>query len=92
MYQLKQFHYHHVHGNYRKRELVPCLDLLLNENIVYKISHSASNGIPLAAEINIEWFKLIYLDIALCQATLGLDLTAWFLDPSIQFINVKDLK
>jgi len=83
----KQFQYHKVHGEYRKRELAPCLDLLSNANIVHKINHSAANGLPLGAEINSEWFKLIYLDIALCQAILGLDLNTWFLDPTAQFIN-----
>ena len=83
----KQFQYKNIHGNYRKRELVPCLNLLNNANVVHKISHTAGNGIPLGAEVNQEWFKLIYLDIALCQAILGLDLNTWFLDPGIEFIN-----
>ena len=83
----EQFQYKNIHGEYRKRELAPCIDLLSNANIIHKISHSAGNGVPLGAETNFEWFKLIYLDIALCQAILGLDLNTWFLDPSAEFIN-----
>ncbi|NGX34379.1 MAG: hypothetical protein K1060chlam1_00732 [Candidatus Anoxychlamydiales bacterium] len=83
----KQFQYHKIHGEYRKRELVPCLDLLCNANVIHKITHAAGNGTPLGAEVNLEKFKLIYLDVALCQAILGLDLNTWFLDPSAQFIN-----
>ncbi|KKM15529.1 hypothetical protein LCGC14_1695140, partial [marine sediment metagenome] len=83
----KQFQYHKIHGDYRKRELVPCLDLLCSANVIHKIVHSAGNGTPLGAEVNFERFKLIYLDVALCQAILGLDLNTWFLDPTAQFIN-----
>jgi predicted AAA+ superfamily ATPase len=83
----KQFKYNEIHGEYRKRELAPCLDLLCKANVVHRIRHSAGNGLPLGAEINSEWFKLIFLDIALCQVALGLDLSTWFLDPKAQFIN-----
>jgi len=83
----KQFKYSEIHGEYQKRELAPCLDLLCRANILHKVQHSTGNGAPLGAEINLEWFKVIFLDIALCQAILGLDLTSWFLDPQKAFVN-----
>lgn len=83
----KQFKYSEIHGEYKKRELAPCLDLLCLANVVHKIQHSAGNGLPLGAETNTEWFKIIFLDIALCQAILGLDLSSWFLDSRQTFIN-----
>ncbi len=83
----KQFKYSEIHGEYRKRDLAPCLDFLCNANVVHKITHSASFGLPLGAEVNPEWFKIIFLDVALCQALLGLDLSTWFLDPMKHFIN-----
>ncbi|MEI6242673.1 MAG: AAA family ATPase [Chlamydiota bacterium] len=83
----EQFQYKNIHGNYRKRELSPCLDLLCKANVIHKIHHSAGNGIPLGAEINPEWFKIIFVDVALCQATLGFDLSTWFLQPGIEFVN-----
>jgi len=83
----EQFQYKNIHGEYRKRELAPCLDLLCKANVIHKIHHSAGNGIPLGAEINLEWFKIILVDIALSQALLGFDLSAWFLQPGIEFIN-----
>lgn len=83
----KQFKYSEIHGEYKKRELAPCLDLLCLANVVHKIHHSAGNGLPLGAESNSEWFKIIFLDTALCQAILGLDLSAWFLDPRETFVN-----
>ena len=83
----KQFKYSEIHGEYKKRELAPCLDLLCLANVVHKIRHSAGQGLPLGAESNGEWFKIIFLDTALCQAILGLDLSTWFLDPRESFVN-----
>ncbi|MBI1884119.1 MAG: DUF4143 domain-containing protein [Chlamydiae bacterium] len=82
-----QFKYSEIHGEYRKRELAPALDLLGNANIVHKVHHSAGNGLPLGAEVNPEWFKVIFLDVALNQAMLGLNPATWFLDPQIEFVN-----
>jgi uncharacterized protein len=83
----EQFKYSSVHGEYKKRELAPCLELLRHANVIHKIVHSAGNGLPLGAEVNLEWFKLIYLDVGLSQAILGLDLTAWFLNPDQDLVN-----
>ncbi len=83
----EQFQYKNIHGEYRKRELAPCLDLLVKANVIHKIHHSAGNGIPLGAEMNLEWFKIIFVDIALSQAVLGFDLSTWFLEPGIEFVN-----
>ena len=43
------FQYKNIHGEYRKRELAPCLDLLCKANVIHKINHSSGNGIPLGA-------------------------------------------
>ena len=83
----EEFRYSNIHGEFRKRDLAPCLDLLCKANVVHKIHHSAGNGIPLGAEANLEWFKLILVDIALSQAALGFDLSTWFLQPGPEFIN-----
>jgi len=83
----KQFKYSHIHGEYKKRELAPCLDLLCTANIIHKIHHTTGHGMPLGAGSDPDWFKVIFLDIALCQAILGLDLGAWFLNPKSEFIN-----
>ncbi len=82
-----QFQYKNIHGEYRKRELAPCLDLLCKANIIHKIHHSAGSGIPIGAEVNLEWFKMILVDVALSQALLGFDLSTWFLQPGSEFVN-----
>lgn len=82
-----RFKYSAVEGEYRKRELSPCLDLLTTAGIVHSVMRSAGNGVPLGAEVDFEHFKLILLDCALGQAILGLDLKAWFLSPEQEFVN-----
>lgn len=83
----KQFKYSSIHGEYKRRELAPCMSLLRRANVVHQITHSAGNGLPLGAEVNLEKFKIISLDIGLSQALLGLDLAAWFLNPDKDLIN-----
>jgi uncharacterized protein len=82
-----QFKYSAVHGEYKKRELAPCLDLLRRANVVHAVTHSAGNGIPLGAEINLDRFKMILLDVGLAQALLGLDMPSWFLNPDKDLVN-----
>jgi predicted AAA+ superfamily ATPase len=83
----KNFKYSAIHGEYKKRELAPCLALLQNANILHQITHTAGNGIPLGAEVNLERFKIISLDVGISQAMLGLDLASWFLNPDKDLIN-----
>lgn len=82
-----QFKYSSIHGEYKKRELAPCLDLLRRANVVHQITHSAGHGIPLGAEVNLDRFKTIFLDVGISQAILGLDLPAWFLNPDKDLVN-----
>lgn len=83
----KKFKYSSIEGDYRKRELAPCLDLLSTAGIIHPIMRSAGNGIPLGAEADPNDFKVVFLDVALSQTMLGLDLKSWFLHPQQEFIN-----
>jgi predicted AAA+ superfamily ATPase len=82
-----KFKYSAIEGEYRKRDLAPCLDLLETAGVVHSVMRSAGNGVPLGAEVSFEQFKLILLDCALSQAILGLDLRAWFLTAEQEFVN-----
>ncbi|MCB1116000.1 MAG: ATP-binding protein [Chlamydiia bacterium] len=83
----EQFQYKNIHGDYRKRELAPCMDLMSMAGVIHRIYHTAGQGLPLGAQINLEWFKVIFLDIAIAQAVLGVDLAEWFLKPGAAFVN-----
>ena len=83
----QKFKFSGVPGEYRKRELAPCLELLLKAYLAHKITHSSGQGIPLAAQVHPESFKINFLDVALSQTLLGVDPGAWILTPDINFIN-----
>ncbi|MBI4356327.1 MAG: ATP-binding protein [Gammaproteobacteria bacterium] len=86
-----RFKYSHIEGNFRKRELAPCLSLLEKADIVHPIYHTAAQGLPLGAETNLGCFKLKILDVALAQAILGSDLKKWVLDPLSAYINKGEI-
>lgn len=83
----KEFSYREIHGEYRKRELAPALNLLEQANIIHIVRHSSGQGIPIGSEVDFETFKIIYLDTALCQSILGSDISIWFLNPLNGFKN-----
>ena len=83
----KEFSYREIHGEYRKRELAPALELLERANIIHAVRYSSGQGIPIGAETDFDTFKIIYLDIGLCQAILGSDISIWFLHPLEGFEN-----
>ncbi len=85
------FRFHRVPGNYRRRELQPALELLLKAGLVHRIVHSAGQGVPLGALAKPDVYKLIFVDIALAQAILGLDAASWLLDPVTSFINKGEI-
>lgn len=83
----QKFKYTNIPGEYRKRDLAPCLDLLEKAHIIHRVYHSSGQGIPIAAQFNPNIFKIVFLDIAIAQAVLGLDLKNWFLSPTETLIN-----
>lgn len=83
----KKFKYSNIPGEYRKRELMPALELLVKAGVAARIIHSSGQGIPLAAAAKEELFKVFFLDIALSQSVLGSDMASWLLDPKITFVN-----
>lgn len=87
----KEFSYRQIHGEYRKRELAPALDLLERANIIHTIRYSSGQGIPIGSEIDFETFKVIYLDVGLCQAIVGSDVSIWFLRPLEGFENRAEI-
>jgi len=87
----KDFSYREIHGEYRKRELAPALELLERANIIHTIRHASGQGIPIGSDVDFETFKIIYLDIGLCQAILGSDISIWFLNPLEGFKNRGDI-
>jgi hypothetical protein len=85
-----KFIYSHV-GEYQKRELAPALELLEKAGIVHSVVRSSGQGIPIGAQVHLDDFKIIFLDVALSQAALNLDITPWFINPLTAFINKGEI-
>lgn len=87
----KKFKYSSIEGDYRKRELSPAMDLLITAGVAHRVFHSAGQGAPLGAQIDLQDYKVIFLDVALAQSLLDLDVAGWFTNPAQEFINKGSL-
>lgn len=63
------------------------VDLLEMAGLVYRVTHSSSNGIPLGAEANPKKIKLLIFDTGIYQRILGLDVASLLLKDDIEVIN-----
>lgn len=63
------------------------LELLIMAGLVYPVTHTAANGIPLGAEKNIKYRRMIPCDTGLYQRILGLDLKDVLLLEDLEVIN-----
>lgn len=70
----KKFVYQNANAEVSSAPLKQALDLLSKARICHPIVATASNGLPLGAEANEKFFKVILLDSGLCSAALGLSL------------------
>ncbi len=67
----KKFVYSHVEGNYRTEQVKEALELLCDAGLIYRVQHTAANGLPLGAEVNIKFNKYILLDSGLLLTLLN---------------------
>ncbi len=82
----KIFKYSQI-GDFRKRELEPCVDLLITAGVIHRVTHSEAQGIPLGAQADLNSFKLLFLDVGLSQFILDLKTGDWLLNPLEEFVN-----
>ena len=68
-------------------QIKEALELLQMAGMIYSVTHSASNGIPIAAEINTKKRKYILFDTGIYQRMLGLDLSSIFLNENTELVN-----
>lgn len=63
------------------------VDLLEMAGLVYRVTHSSSNGIPIGAETNPKKIKLLIFDTGVYQRILGLDVASLLLKDDIEVVN-----
>lgn len=67
----KKFKFSSISDAIKKRDLEPCLNLLVTAGVLHRTTHTSAQGLPLGAQANPEKFKVIFLDVGLSQAILG---------------------
>jgi len=70
----RKFVYKHANCETSSTPLKQALDLLSKARISHRISATSGNGLPLGAEADEKFSKVILLDCGLCSASLGLSL------------------
>jgi predicted AAA+ superfamily ATPase len=63
------------------------LELLSLAGLIIPVVHSASNGVPLGAEINPKYRKFLFLDTGLMQSLLGTQPSDILLADETEFVN-----
>ena len=79
--------YSYPESTLKNDKIKEILELLRMAGLVYFVTHSASNGIPLGAEINPKMKKIILFDTGIFQRLLGLDMKDLLLEDEVEVIN-----
>lgn len=83
----KKFVYKNANSDTSTAPLKQALTLLSNARICHRVIATSANGLPLGAETNEKFFKVIMLDCGLCGASLGLSLHQLTSISEISMIN-----
>ena len=83
----QKFKYTNLDRQEQSRELAKAIDMLELARIIRRILHSDANGIPLGAEVNERYFKILFLDVGLLCRSCGLSMTDIHNASDIMLIN-----
>ena len=82
-----KFTYSHASQNSNHGQIKEGIELLELAGIVYPVTHTSANGLPLAAEINTKHRKFLIFDTGIYQRFLRLDLGKLLTAESLQQVN-----
>lgn len=68
----QKFVYSRVDGNIRSRELKEAAELLETAGVVTKVKRTSGAGIPLESGVKDNFYKMIFLDVGLLHAVIGI--------------------
>lgn len=83
----QKFKFTNLDRQEQSRELAKAIDMLELARVIYRISHSDANGIPLGAEVNERDFKILFIDVGLLCRACGLSMTDIHNAGDIMLIN-----
>ena len=72
---------------YSAFQIKNAVELLIMAGLVIPVTHTSANGLPLGAEVNPKFRKLVLLDTGIFQRLLGLQLSAILLNDDFDAVN-----
>ena len=82
-----KFTYSYPNATLNNNQIKEAIELLKMAGLVYAVTHSAANGIPLGAEINPKKTKYLILDTGIFQRILGLNIADLLITDDFNVIN-----
>ncbi|MDR2511013.1 MAG: AAA family ATPase, partial [Bacteroidales bacterium] len=82
-----KFVYERVSQNLNNEQVKVSLELLLMAGLCYQVTHSSAAGIPLGANINPKYRRIIPFDTGIYQRILNLDISQILLSNDFEVIN-----
>ncbi len=82
-----KFTYSYANATLNHNQIKEGLELLTLAGLIFPVIHSASNGIPLGAEINAKKKKFLIFDTGIFQRILGLNIGDIFIEDNFEVIN-----
>ena len=83
----RKFTYTYPNSTLNNVQIKEALVLLEMAGLIYSVTHSACNGIPLGAEINSKFKKILLFDTGIFQRILGLNISELMLEDNFQIVN-----
>lgn len=84
---LGKFVYNRVNTEAKTEQIREAVETLILAGLVYPVTHTAANGIPLGAEVNEKYRRMLMCDTGLVQRLLNLDIAGIFSTDDMQVIN-----
>lgn len=84
---LGKFVYNRVDTDASTIQIKTAVETLILAGLVYPVTHSSANGIPLGAEINEKYRRMIMLDTGLLQRILNLEISSILSSDDMQVVN-----
>ncbi|HNQ68254.1 MAG TPA: AAA family ATPase [Bacteroidales bacterium] len=82
-----KFTYSYPNVTLNNLQIKQAIDLLKMAGIIYSVTHSSANGIPIGAEINPKKTKYLIFDTGIFQRILGLNIADLLINEDINTIN-----
>jgi predicted AAA+ superfamily ATPase len=83
----RKFKFVSVDPGVKSVHLARALDLLEMAGVAHRVIHSSADGVPLAARLRSNRFKVVFFDTGLAQRLLNVDLAHWMTQVDIETVN-----